>query len=291
MADFTLVGKNKNNEHEKHRTLTPNEANHLNNDPRFQEIRQSKFKKNRNGYNFNGTRGLTANAIIIANELAEAHPVRAPLPRITYVQIINLMSSLIRREAIIAFAPASANEAEIPEGVEQIVYVPPMLVANDEAIEDLELAEEEENEEQYANNEANNDADNLSLAPLSLGAGGGGGGGGAGAGAVALAPVIAVAPAQTLDALPREIVMFHNTDVYACTSGNDVSAKGFDKNFTFGHMLDLAIQHRSIIIVKNGNGKWYLKGQGKDPADAEARIQGNVGKPNNRGRSLWFIKY
>lgn len=37
----------------------------------------------------------------------------------------------------------------------------------------------------------------------------------------------------------------------------------FDNNLTLGQVIDIAIQNRSPIIVKNGvHGMWYLKGKG-----------------------------
>ena len=42
---------------------------------------------------------------------------------------------------------------------------------------------------------------------------------------------------------------------------NDVERLGFDKNYTEAEMIDLAVKNSSHIIIKNGKGKWYLKGK------------------------------
>ena len=68
---------------------------------------------------------------------------------------------------------------------------------------------------------------------------------------------------------------------------NDVEPYGFDKNKTLGEMLDLAILHKSPILIKNGKGKWYLKGKGRPYEALERSIKNN--KPMPR-RVLYFIK-
>jgi len=46
---------------------------------------------------------------------------------------------------------------------------------------------------------------------------------------------------------------------------NDVEWYGFDKTKSEGEMIDLAVKNECPIIIKNGkNGKWYLKGKGKN---------------------------
>ena len=55
---------------------------------------------------------------------------------------------------------------------------------------------------------------------------------------------------------------YENCDIYI--GQNDVQHLGFDKNKTIGEMIDIAIAHNCFIIIKNGKGKWYLKGQKKN---------------------------
>ena len=60
---------------------------------------------------------------------------------------------------------------------------------------------------------------------------------------------------------------------------NDVERLGFDKTKTEGEMIDLAAIHGCKIIIKNGkNGKWYLKGKGRDSAFLKDEIAKNMNK-------------
>jgi hypothetical protein len=62
-------------------------------------------------------------------------------------------------------------------------------------------------------------------------------------------------------------------------SQNDVELYGFPKSKTEGEMIDLAIEFRCPIIVKNGiKGKWYLKGKGKHIIELKSKIDKNLGK-------------
>ena len=74
----------------------------------------------------------------------------------------------------------------------------------------------------------------------------------------------------------QTITLYRNTDIYGGV--NDVERLGFDKNMTFGAILDLAILHRCPVIVKNGNGKWYLKGQGATPEEIAQKIEQHKGR-------------
>ena len=74
----------------------------------------------------------------------------------------------------------------------------------------------------------------------------------------------------------QTITLYRNTDIYGGV--NDVERLGFDKNMTFGAILDLAILHRCPVIVKNGNGKWYLKGQCKTPEEIAQKIEQHKGQ-------------
>jgi len=63
---------------------------------------------------------------------------------------------------------------------------------------------------------------------------------------------------------------------------NDVDWYGFDKTYTEGQMIDLAIKHQCPIIIKNGiNGKWYLKGKGNTIESLKRKIHEKVGLSRN----------
>ena len=63
---------------------------------------------------------------------------------------------------------------------------------------------------------------------------------------------------------------------------NDIQNLGFDKNYTEGEIIDLAVKHGCPIIIKNGKGKWYLKGQGKTIDELKGLINNNIGKYERR---------
>lgn len=80
--------------------------------------------------------------------------------------------------------------------------------------------------------------------------------------------------------------IYSNTDILVgCDS---VSPYGFNKDMTFKEMVSLAIEHKCPIIVKNGRGKWYLKGQGKTIEQLRGKIEENKGKYERR--SLWLLE-
>ena len=85
----------------------------------------------------------------------------------------------------------------------------------------------------------------------------------------------------------KSIQLYESTDLYI--NGNDVEKLGFDKNKTFGEILDIAIANKCQIIIKNGSGKWYLKGQGKDSNVVKSKIIEQQGKyPRAKA---WLINY
>lgn len=59
---------------------------------------------------------------------------------------------------------------------------------------------------------------------------------------------------------------------------NNVERYGFEKTKTEGEMIDLAIKNECPIIIKNGNGKWYLKGKGKTIEYLKSKIDEKIGK-------------
>lgn len=56
----------------------------------------------------------------------------------------------------------------------------------------------------------------------------------------------------------KSINRYEGLDVYPFK--NEVEWHGFDKNMSFGEMVNLAINNDCNLITKNGvGGKWYLK--------------------------------
>jgi len=83
------------------------------------------------------------------------------------------------------------------------------------------------------------------------------------------------------------ITMYSQCDVFRGT--NNVEPLGFAKTNTLGNMIDLAITHKCPIIIKDGKGKWYLKGQGKEEVEIRAAIETNKGKfPRQK---CWYIVF
>jgi len=69
---------------------------------------------------------------------------------------------------------------------------------------------------------------------------------------------------------------------------NDIEYYGYDKNKTFGEMVDLAIVNNCNIIIKNGyNGKWYLKGKNKEINFLKIKINKNIG--NSRDGVVCYL--
>jgi hypothetical protein len=87
--------------------------------------------------------------------------------------------------------------------------------------------------------------------------------------------------------MAKSIIFYEDCDVYH--GDNNIERLGFDKTTSFGSMIDKAIEHKCNIIIKNGNGKWYLKGLDKDPAVSKERIESNLGKyPRVK---CWLIEF
>tara|TARA_B110000305_G_C18866744_1_gene371292 strand:+ start:111 stop:476 length:366 start_codon:yes stop_codon:yes gene_type:complete len=76
---------------------------------------------------------------------------------------------------------------------------------------------------------------------------------------------------------------------------NDIQEKGFDKNLSFEQIRDIAIYHKSPIIVRTGSGKWYLKCNMKEPSYIKSIIMKNKNKNKNKkyleGTTLYFIDF
>ena len=89
--------------------------------------------------------------------------------------------------------------------------------------------------------------------------------------------------------LIKNIQMFNDCDVYIMK--NEVEHLGFDKNKSFGEMIDLAILNKCTVITKNGSGKWYLKGQEKNYAETLVKIKANAGVGKFPRIKCWLIEY
>lgn len=85
----------------------------------------------------------------------------------------------------------------------------------------------------------------------------------------------------------KSIKLYDNCDVYM--HKNDVERYGYDKNTTFGEMINKAIEHNCFIIVKNGNGKWYLKGLHKDYNASKEKLELNIGKYTRV--KVWLLEF
>lgn len=83
-------------------------------------------------------------------------------------------------------------------------------------------------------------------------------------------------------------ITYHNhCDVFR--GSNNIQPLGFDKTLSIGEMINLALVHQCPIIVKDGKGKWYLKGQLKENAVIEAAIEKGI---NNFPRQkCWHIVF
>ena len=87
--------------------------------------------------------------------------------------------------------------------------------------------------------------------------------------------------------MAKSIQMYSDTDVYI--RGNVVEWYGYDKDTTFEEMINKAIENKCTVITKNGGGKWYLKGLGKDYQSSKEKIEKNVGKyPRIK---VWLLEF
>lgn len=85
----------------------------------------------------------------------------------------------------------------------------------------------------------------------------------------------------------RSIKLYENTDAFIMK--NEVEWLGFDCNTSFGEIINLAMQNNCRLIVKNGNGKWYLKCAGKTYEEVKIKLDENIGRyPRLKS---WLIEY
>jgi len=84
----------------------------------------------------------------------------------------------------------------------------------------------------------------------------------------------------------KSIKLYENSDVFAFSLGN-VEYYGYSSSKTIGEMIDIAIQNNCKIIMKQGKGKWYLKGQDKEYDNLKTKLETNNGKYPRR--KCWLI--
>ena len=73
---------------------------------------------------------------------------------------------------------------------------------------------------------------------------------------------------------------------------NNVEQLGYDKDFTIGHMIDLALENSCRVIIKNGfTGKYYLKCKNMSYSDATALAQRHEGLTRRDGVTCFVLKF
>jgi len=70
---------------------------------------------------------------------------------------------------------------------------------------------------------------------------------------------------------------------------NAVEHYGYPADTTFGEMVNLAIANKCTAITKNGGGKWYLKGQGKEYEETRSKAEEAEGETPRK--KVWVIKF
>jgi hypothetical protein len=87
--------------------------------------------------------------------------------------------------------------------------------------------------------------------------------------------------------MAKSVLFYDDCDVYM--NNNDIEIHGYHKNTTFGEMIDKALENKCCVIIKNGKGKWYLKGLDKDYVITKEKLEKNVGKyPRSK---CWLIEF
>ena len=75
----------------------------------------------------------------------------------------------------------------------------------------------------------------------------------------------------------RGITTFDKCDFYI--GKNEIERLGYESNTSMGHMIDLALEHKCRVIIKNGvNGKFYLKCKDMSYNDVLTLAQAKEGK-------------
>jgi hypothetical protein len=83
------------------------------------------------------------------------------------------------------------------------------------------------------------------------------------------------------------IQLYENRDVYI--NKNFGEPLGYESTKTFGEMVDLAMSNNCHIIVKNGNGKWYLKGGDKTFQKCKETLESTA--TNFPRIKSWLLEY
>lgn len=83
--------------------------------------------------------------------------------------------------------------------------------------------------------------------------------------------------------------LFNATDAFI--GQNNVERLGFDKNKTLEEMIELATINKCPLIVKDGRGKWYLKGQGKTYEEIEAGLNQNKENIDYKNVKCYVLRF
>ena len=83
--------------------------------------------------------------------------------------------------------------------------------------------------------------------------------------------------------------LFNATDAFI--GQNNVERLGFDKNKTLEEMIELATEHKCPLVVKDGRGKWYLKGQGKTYEEIEAALNRNKENIEHKNVKCYVLRF
>lgn len=94
--------------------------------------------------------------------------------------------------------------------------------------------------------------------------------------------------------MPMSILRYEHTDILI--NKNDVERLGYSGSYSFDYMINLAKHHNCPILVKNGGGKWYLKGMGKSYDELKVKVDDKEGCMLRPGRSsrnatLYLLKF
>jgi hypothetical protein len=81
--------------------------------------------------------------------------------------------------------------------------------------------------------------------------------------------------------------VYRGQELYKCNP--EIFNYGINKYTSFGEVVDIAVLYGYNIIIKNGNGKWYLKHVKNDYESTKRDIERNVGLYPNR--KCWLISY
>ena len=86
-----------------------------------------------------------------------------------------------------------------------------------------------------------------------------------------------------------QLFIYNGTDAFI--SQNNVERLGFDKNKTLEEMIGLATEHKCPLLVKDGRGKWYLKGQGKTYEEIEEGLNQNKENIDYKNVKCYVLRF